>query len=392
MYTIGRAQAHRRNKLHRLALSGLLLIIGSLLISSCGEESVKVGFSGRLSGIHSDLGVAARNGARLAVEDVNEDGGIGGAELKLLVENDENSPEGAIAADKKLISEGVVAIVGHITSTQTLAALPQLEERGIPLISPTASTPLLSGKSDNFFRLNPPADMTAEIIGSYAGGSLGANRIAVVYDSDNAAYSLPYTEAFIDAARSHAAEVVLRESFSSSEAFDWPGIVEELEEAACDAVLIVASAADTALFARSAKSAGADFHILSSGWAYTENLLLYGGSAAEGILFADSFNEGIDREEFVRFERRYQERFGNVPNFAAVHGYEAILFLRKGLEMSRRENSKLIEALSSIESMESLSGTLKFTRCGDVIRPFFISKVENGSFKTVGRMDAEFER
>jgi branched-chain amino acid transport system substrate-binding protein len=371
----------------------LSLLLPLLLGAGCaGGGPVTVGFSGQLTGVHSDLGVGARNGVQLAVERVNEDGGVAGKRIKLAVGNDRNSPEGALEADERLIDAGAAAIIGHMTSSQTLAALPLLKRAGVPLVSPTASTPILSGKRDLFFRLTPASDMNARVMGRYAFSDLGAERLGIVYDTSNEAYSLPYADTFAESVRSGGAEVALRVAFSAKEEVAWERIVERLSQAGCDTVLVIAAAAETALFAQAAADSPEDFVMMGTGWAYTENLMRYGGAAVDGMYFTDIFDKESRDPEYLEFVSDYETRYGAGPNFAALLGYESLMFVRKGLEETGGRGEGLEEALAGIRSMEGFTGTLEFDRYGDVFRPFFITRIAGGGYTTVDRIDAGTQR
>ena len=91
----------------------------------------------------------------LAVEDLNARGGVAGRQIRLLVEDDLGTPEGAVAADARLRKEGVVAIIGHMTSGLSAAALPEAERAHRALFSPSSSSPAFTGKADVFFRTAP---------------------------------------------------------------------------------------------------------------------------------------------------------------------------------------------------------------------------------------------
>lgn len=103
----------------------LLLVFAGLLLShACSQEPILIGFSANLTGTYSDLGVQGRNGASLALERINEEGGVAGRKLRLLARDDGNTAQQARQADRDLIANGVVAIIGHMTSAQSQAALP----------------------------------------------------------------------------------------------------------------------------------------------------------------------------------------------------------------------------------------------------------------------------
>ncbi len=362
----------------------IVVLIGFGLIFGCADpEPVKVGFAGQLTGIYSDLGVQGRNGVQLAVDRLNENGGVEGRMLELIVRNDKNSVKGAIEADTELIRQGVVAIIGHMTSSQTLGVEGFVKDREVPLISPTASSPLLQGKQDYIFRLNPSSDKSARVMGEYAFTHLKEKRVAVLYDMKNQAYSLPYAQVFIDSFATLGGKIPLQVNFSSEEGVNWSGIIERIDTHAVSAVMIVASAADTAAFAQKMRAAGKEWQIYGSGWAYTQNLIQYGGRAVEGLVFTDSFNRNSTRPEFQEFKQHYVERFGPEPMFAATQGYEAMLFLAKGLRARDEYGGDLYKALQNIRTVEGLMGRLHFNRYGDVRRPYFMSKIVNGEFKII---------
>lgn len=369
-----------------MVIPALFLLVLGMIPSCAADRTIKVGFSGQLSGSYSDLGVQGRDGVQLAIEDLNEKGGINGRELVLLAENDKNNVKGAIEADRSLIDREVVAIIGHMTSSQTLGVLPVLEGFGIPLISPTSSTPLLNEKIDNVFRLNPSSARTAAVLGRYAYRQLGIRKVGLIYDLTNEAYSMPYALEFKKTFAEQGGRVLLQHTFSSGEDIQWEQIMGDIEEEKLDSIFLVASATDTALFARRIKEVIPDLQIIGSGWAYTQNLLQYGGRAVEGLIFADSFYANTDQEKFRIFHDRYTERFGEVPGFAAGQGYESVLLLAEGIRRSKDYDGDLIAALQSIRSIEGLMGTLRFNEYGDVIRPFFISMVRGGKFHLLGSM------
>lgn len=133
-----------------VAISVITLI--AIIISSDKKknEVISVGFSAQLTGRQAELGVQERNGAQLAIEKANNDRGINGHMLSLIVHDDLGIPQEAKNADKELIREGVVAIIGHATTAQTLAGIDEANKAKVIMMGPTVSTPKLSGIDDYF--------------------------------------------------------------------------------------------------------------------------------------------------------------------------------------------------------------------------------------------------
>ncbi len=122
----------KNGNLYIYIMISLLHGILGLSISGCaGQEVIRVGFSGELTGRNADLGIQGRNGAQLAVETLNANGGVNGQSIELLIRDDLGTHDGAQTADRELIEAKVVAIIGHMTSGQGVAGYPVTEEAGM---------------------------------------------------------------------------------------------------------------------------------------------------------------------------------------------------------------------------------------------------------------------
>lgn len=223
------------------------LLFLCLSLSACSDDPIRLGFSGTLKGKYSDLGVQGRNGALLAVEDINEAGGIDGRKIELIVRDDKNTPEGAVEADKELAAEGVSAIIGHMTSSQSMAAVRGMKDSKVVYISPTTSTPLLQGIRDNFFRVIPTLTDLSKGLAEYSVDKLGKGRLAVVWDNSNPAFTAPYKDVFVEKFAAKGGEFVGEVSIGKHEgSIDWQKVVDELKVMNPDAVVMVTSARDLA--------------------------------------------------------------------------------------------------------------------------------------------------
>lgn len=362
-------------------LSAILLCVA---LAACGEpEPLRVGFAGPLEGRFSDLGVQGRNGLTMALEDINAAGGVLGRPLLLLARDDGPTPETAQAAVLDLATQGVAAIVGPMTSVQTLAALPVAEKAGVPLLSPTTSTPLLSGKKDGFFRVIPASTTWARAMARHCLEQDGLRAVVTITDLDNEPYAAPYTAAFAERFTAGGGTVLADLRVHSSQAGDWADAARQLRALGAPAVHATTSARDLAALARQLRHQGQTLRIYSSMWACTSELLQAGGKAAEGILFAVSHSADNPRPEFQRFAARYRERFGWEPNFAAAFGYECGLVLAAALRGAGGDPARLPAALAGLTELPGIVAPLRLDEFGDVQRPAFIVAVAGREFKTI---------
>ncbi|ACS81199.1 ABC transporter substrate-binding protein [Maridesulfovibrio salexigens] len=366
----------------------LWLLFLCLSLSACSDDPIRLGFSGTLKGKYSDLGVQGRNGALLAVEDINEAGGIDGRKIELIVRDDQNTPEGAVKADKELIAEGVSVIIGHMTSSQSMTAVRDMADSNVVYISPTTSTPLLQGIKDNFFRVIPTLTDLSKGLAEYSVDELDKRRLAVVWDNSNPAFTAPYKDVFVEKFAAKGGDFVGAVSVGKHEgSIDWQKVVDELKGMNPDTVVMVTSARDLAGFAQFCTLNKTNWTILSSMWGYTKELIQTGGKSVEGIIFVVHFAEDDPEKLYVDFKDRFIKRFGWPPNFAAVFGYQAVQVFAEAVKRNGGRTKGLGGAITGISFDDSLVGPFEIDEFGDVKRNGHIVTVKDGHFVTVSKRE-----
>ena len=360
-----------------------------LILGACSHpEPIRIGFSGQLTGKQSDLGVQGRNGVQMAVDEINAAGGIAGRPVELLIQDDLGTPEGARAADRALIEANVVAIIGHMTSSQTMAALEVVEKAGIPLISPTTSTTALDHLNDHFFRVIPSNATEGKLLARRA-WKRHITRIVIVYDHDNAPFGQALAEAFTQEYQSLGGEVVALVPFSSSQEPNMNMLASQLQATGAEGVFIIASANDTALIAQHIRINGWSVPLFISGWAHTNTLIQIGGRAVEGAELITHFDIDTQTQPYREFVACYQERFGQPPTFAAIQSYEAMMVLAQALEKVETQGLNLSQALVSTRDFPGLTGPITLNQYGNSVRPHYLIAVQGGKFITITRLESE---
>ncbi len=376
----------------RLLANWIVLAIGWLFLSGalsgCSlNDPISIGFAGELTGKGSDLGVYGRNGAQLAVEAINAEGGIYGRMLKLIVQDDMGTTVGAMSADRKLIEQGVVAIVGHMTSTQTLAGLQVTFPANVLVISPTASTATLGGKPDLFFRMVPVSNAEAKTLAIHVIKEHKIRKFAIVYDATNNSYVEPYQQGFAEVFRVNGGEITsLVGYYSNNKQTDYAQLVEKLQSGGAEGVLIIASSIDTALVAQKIRMAGWQVPLFSSGWGWTQIMLQNGGTAVEGMEQINHFVEDRDYPPLQKFRDDYRRRYGEEATFASVYSYEAVQVLAAALRRTGGKVAGLPEALLQLRDFSGVNGKISFDSCGDVVRPLYLVSVKNRKFVSQGEL------
>jgi len=360
------------------------------LLTGCSEnEPIKVGFAGPLSGTLSDYGLSCRRGVVLAVEELNKAGGIKGQKINLIIKDDKNHPAEAVKVDLELADEGAVVIIGHFTSTACMAALPEMNKKGMLLISPGASTSKLSGKDDFFLRTIEADEEQAAGLARYAYESFGARKAALIYDTANRAYSETYIKSVERFFKELGGRTVVEIKFDSKEGLGQDKI-NLLLKSNSDVAFLVTGALDAATFVQELAIQNKKLPLVSSPWAMRKEFLENAGIAAEGTIFAGTLNINNDAPRLIEFKKNFINRYGEEADMAAARGYNAAMALKVGLENASSLTSESIKkAILKHEIIPTLNGDFSLDMYGDIHTPFRIFEVLNGHFKPLKTTESQ---
>ncbi len=367
-----------------LGLILVLVIIAWYFLSSLKDSEkirkpVKLGLAVTLTGKYPDLGREIRDGALLAVQMINEEGGINGIPLKLIIKDNKFNPERTKLNLEELFKENVIAVIGPATSTTAKNILPFINERKILVIAPTPTSTELAGLDDYMIRLRPTNKEDAEALAKYVYKNMNLKRIAIVYDIDNPLYTKDFADNFVN----YFGKNVDFYLFPFKEGdINIRVLSKKILSYSPDAVLLITDVYNTALIAQNLRILKPDIFLLSSPWAKFQRLIENGGKRIEGFLTVDTFDEEYGGEMYLRFKKRFIERFGYKPEIAAITGFESVMIIKKAIENgATRQNMK--DAIIRAGRFEGLQGEIIINKFGDrQIKPFVV-KVENGDFKRV---------
>jgi len=361
----------------------LLLVVALGLGSGCRkDEPVKLGFVGGLTGRVADLGIAGRNGTTLAVEEWNQRGGVGGRPIQLLVADDKQDPAIARTAATTLLDQGVVAVIGHMTSAMSVTTLPLFNQRQVVLLSPTTTTEDLTAKDDYFFRVCEGNDRYAQQLASVLSKDQGHQRIAVIYDLGNKAYGESYLKGFRKALDEYGAAVSGVVSYQSGPEIAFLDLAKQVLATKPDAVLMICNAVDTALLAQQFKKISPRLALATCPWGGTERLLSLGGQAVEGMILQQYFDRDNTAPAYLAFRRIYQERFGEEPGFASVGAYDAVNLVLTALARNAKPTG-LKASLLEIGQFPGIQDPITIDRFGDASRTIYSLIIRNGQFVTL---------
>ncbi len=340
------------------------------------DVPIKIGLSVNLSGEGGAPSEDIRDGALLAVDEINRQGGINGRRLELIIKDDGNSREGILKADKELLDEGCRVIFGHTYSQNTLTAYPFVTSRGAILFTAYTATTRLTGKDDLFIRTSVDDRAYGQAF-SRVLKDRGADRVAFVLDMSNSSFSM---EIFTETLR-HFKGHTWVERLNSKGKIDWHQLIHHVLVFKPQVIILVTEVKNTGLAAQKLRYAGYKGKLLATLWAHGPNLIRYGGKAANGIGIITFLRPSYSNDRYKAFERKMLKIFDKSPSPKSARAYEAIYILADAFKRCKNPDdvSQIKEAILS-GSYENLLGQVHFDQFGDVVRPIYEVEVENGEF------------
>lgn len=356
-----------------------------LLTLSCtgGDTTIQLGFIGGLSGGNADLGEAGRNGAIMAVEEVNEAGGINGVPVSIIVKDDNNRPEKARQAAQQLIDLEVKAIIGPLTSTTTEAVIGLTNPAGLLVASPTASAVHLAETDDHLIRFCASSRDNAYSYADYIYQKLGYRKLSVVADAQNRIFSESWYGEFNTRWQELGGEVMFLEFFNTITQTDYQALSERLLFAQPDGILLIANSVDVARHSQQIRKHDENIPLLAVEWAATQNLITLGGAAVEGLITMQIVNFFDTSPAFLEFTASYQERFGKYPSFSSIISYDAAKTVIEALRLQKKETLK--ESLLSNQPYQGLQQQLTIDKWGDLITESTFVIVRDNEFRLLER-------
>lgn len=364
---------------HRIKLAFLIFFILLPLFVGCkAEKPIKIGFVGTFTGRHYDLGVSGRNGAMLAVEEANKKGGLLGRRIELIIKDDKFDPEVALKVDKELIAEGVIAIVGHLTSEMSKAVLPFINEQRIVMISPTVASPIFDDIDDYLIRINNTLKKDAQALADYAFSNLNLRRVIILYDITNRAYAEEWFLNFKSEFERLGGKSIGID-FNPSENLSFADLAKRSLSANPHGIIIVANALDTANICQQLRKYHFYKPIISSQWGITIDLISYGGRAIENLIFSYGYTPDDNSPEYLSFKKNYALRFGREPDFAAFKSYEAVNVILSSIQVSDHL-SDLKRAILQKKRFRGLQGYFEINEYGDIQNSISLFTIKDGHF------------
>jgi branched-chain amino acid transport system substrate-binding protein len=329
-------------------------------------------------------GQTVLGGARLAAEQINRSGGLRGYKVVVIGLDDEADSDVAvdIATEiKAAISQGenVLGVVGHLNSGQTLAAMEIYKDLPLVVITPTSSEVSLTQKGyRNFFRVNANDTTQARVDAEYMVNTLGARRLAVVYNDDP--YGQGLGRLIGDELQSLGAEVVVSLQIAVEQS-TFPDEVPKILAAQPDAVFYAGYEVEAPYLRIELVEAGLDVPFLASDGAFLAATIDEAGNAAEGM-YVSAFGPRPQAAVDDAWIKAYQVVEYRNPDTYSINGYSAVEVLAEGARQADSfDAARVADAIRGLTGLETPMGEMRFNEDGDLQdQKIYIFQVQNGDW------------
>jgi branched-chain amino acid transport system substrate-binding protein len=364
-----------------------------LLLGACGapreptKGEVIVYVAAPLSGFQANAGQTVLGGARLAAEQVNRSGGLLGYKVTIVGMDDESDSEMAVEIAQQIESDlsagrNVLGVIGHLNSGQTLAAMEIYKDLSLVVITPTASEVSLTDKGyQNFFRVNANDAMQARVDAEFLVNTLGARRVAVIYNDDP--YGQGLGRLIGDELQSLGAEVVVDLQVAVEQS-TFATEIPQIAAAQPDAVFYGGYEVEAPYLRLELVEAGLDVPFLASDGAFLAATIDEAGRAAEGI-YVSAFGPSPKTAVDQTWIREYQAVEYRNPDTYSINGYSALKVLAEGVAQADGfDADKVASAIRGLTGVETPMGNLSYDTEGDLEEQrIYIFQVQDGDWVQV---------
>ncbi|HEX8212559.1 MAG TPA: ABC transporter substrate-binding protein [Longimicrobium sp.] len=322
-----------------------------------------------------------QQGLEMAVDEVNAAGGIRGRPLRLMLQDDQGSVNTGLLIAQKLASDPKVsAVIGHLQSHVTVPAARVYELNRLLLVSPTSTSPELTGEGYHFvFRTIFNDQDTGRKMAEYA-ARRRLKRVVICYVRNP--YGRSVANAFEERAAELGIEVVGRASYDAEPDLSnrpFAAALENWKQVAPDGIFVAGQVPMAGDFITEVRKAGITIPVLGTDAMVSSALFRGGASTVEGTVLPVPFHADERRAEVRAFVAAFRKRFGVAPDPGAALGYDAVKLLAQA--MSRAKNTSAVEVAHAMRHMggfHGVTGTLSFDSRGDLVTHRILKVVARG--------------
>jgi branched-chain amino acid transport system substrate-binding protein len=363
-------------------LVGTFILFSVLLLAgwSFAADTIKIGGWLPMTGAVAAYGQDANDGIAIAMEMKPT---VLGKKVEFTVADTKSDKiEAANAMSRLIEKDKVIAVIGEMISGDTMAGGPIADKAKIPVVSPTATNPLVTQGKKYVFRVCFIDPVQGDVAAKYAFNTLKAKKAALIVDKSQD-YCVGLAKFFKDAFTKLGGKIVA-ETYCVTEDKDFSAQLSTIKPTNPDVIYAPNYYSPVALFTKQARELGLKAPVLSGDGAQADELIQIGGKEVEGVVFTGHFNvkaatTALAKDFIARFDKKYPNKD---PNAFHALGADAYFVLLDAITRAKSTKGEAIRAaLATTKNFQAISGKLSIGEDGNAVKPMVINVVKGGKFE-----------
>lgn len=354
--------------------------------SVTAAQTLIIGGSGPLTGDYATYGVSVKQGALLAMQELNAAGGVNGILLDVRIEDDQADPAMAVNAYSTLYDAGMKVSLGGVTSGACIAVSEETKKDGMLMLTPSGSQKDCA-QYDNGFRVCFTDPDQGKYAAQFIFDNKVGNKIAVLYDKSND-YSAGVTENFMVKAKELGLEVVSQQAYTNQSNTDFSVQLQAVKSSGADLVFLPIYAQEAAYILTQANKMALDVQFFGCDGldGIIEKIGKENLAFTEGVMLLTPFAADSDEPVVANFTKAYKQSYNSTPDQFAADGYDAVYTIAEALkqanitDLSDKEfDQKMIGAMTQI-TVKGTTGTMTWTAAGEPAKSATAVVIKDGSY------------
>jgi branched-chain amino acid transport system substrate-binding protein len=342
----------------------------------------KVGVALSLTGAAAVYGATQKNGAQLALEEINASKALGDATLQLVIEDDASDKAQGINVFQKLINQDkVVAIIGPTLSNTAQAADPVAQQANVPVLGVSNTAGGITDIGTFIFRDSLTEDQVIPQTVKAVVSKSSVKKAALLYGNDDAFTKAGY-DVFKKALQDNGVQITTEQTFAKGDK-DFAPQLTVIKDAGPDGLFVSALADEAANIVSQARRLGLTTTPIVGGNGFNSPALMKNaGDAAEGVVVGAAWNAASPNPKSQAFITNYMAKFSSEPDQFAAQAYAGVYILAEGMKNARTTSDRkaLRDGLAQVKDVDTVLGTFSFTSGRDADHPAVVQVVKGGRF------------
>ncbi len=361
---------------------GLALVFGITTGAMAGN--IRIGVASPFTGNLASYGDNIKAGVNLKLKEINDAGGINGQKVEIVWGDDLCQPKDAGTIGAKFAADkSIVAVIGHLCSSATLAAMPIYVRAGLPALSPTSTNPTIGDVGKGwFFRNCYTDDFQGKYLASYVVPKLlGKNKVAIFYENND--YAIGLKDSFMAGAKAAGVNVTGVEAYMTGTTDFTPQLTKLLRDKP-ETIFLCGYHPEGALIAGQGRKLGFTGPFFGADGIDNEDYIKIGGKAADNTYCTVPFLAASASPAGKEFAKQYKKAYGRDVDWMSANAYDCLGILAQVIGKVGADRKKIRDGLAAINSEANgymgVTGLTYFDKKGDCSKPAFVKMVKDGKF------------